>query len=398
MTLKDKIVQYADLYFEDVRSYRRHLHEHPELSMQEKQTSLFIIDKLKEFNIPFQTFTKHYGVLGVIEGKNPTKKVIALRADMDALPINEENECTYKSKKHGVMHACGHDVHTASLLGVARIISLLKDDFEGTIKLIFQPSEETYPGGALMMIEDGILENPKVDLIIGQHVLPTIDAGKVGFKKGMCMASTDEIYITIEGKGGHAATPELNVDCIAIGAQIITALQQIVSRKAAPQVPTVLSFGRFIADGKVNIIPDKAFLEGTFRTFNEDWREQAHKLIRDIAEGIAQSMNAHAIVRIEKGYPFLINNDVFTEKCIEYATDLLGSQNIINMDVRMTAEDFAYFSQKIPACFYRLGVRNNSKNINNNLHTSTFDIDEDVLKSSIALMSWIALKELINED
>ncbi|MDD3876603.1 MAG: M20 family metallopeptidase [Bacteroidales bacterium] len=397
MELKEKIKKLSSEISNEIIAFRQHLHSLPELSLEEKETSLFVCEKLDEYGIEYKTFEKHYGVLGIIRGLEPNSKVVALRADMDALAIIEENNVPYKSKNHGVMHACGHDAHTASLLGTAKILNQLRNDFKGTIKLVFQPSEETYPGGALMMINDGVLQKPDVDIVIGQHVIPTIDAGKVGFKTGMSMASTDEIYITVKGKGGHGATPELNIDPVTIGAQIIVALQQIVSRNAAPQIPTVLSFGRFIAEGKVNIIPDEAKIEGTFRSFSEPWREKAHLLIKKSAEAIASGMGASAEVKIVRGYPFLVNNEALTIRLKKSAVKYLGADFVEDMDLRMTAEDFAYFSQNKPSCFYRIGIRNLSKGIVHNLHTSRFDIDEEVFPLSVGLMAYMAVSELGNE-
>ena len=389
-----EIKQYAALYYDEVVAIRRHLHAYPELSMNEKETAGFIKAKLKEYNISFKTFTEHYGIVADIKGNNPETKVVALRADMDALAIKELNNIPYKSKNEGIMHACGHDVHTASLLGTAKILNAIKDHFEGTVRLIFQPSEEMYPGGAYLMIKDGVLLNPDVQVIFGQHVMPTIDAGKVGVKSGKAMASTDEIFITVKGKGGHAATPDLNIDPVVVASNIIVALQQIVSRKASPEIPSVLSFGRFIADGKTNIIPDEVNIEGTFRTFNEDWRNKAHDLVRQICTATAQAMGAEAIVRIVKGYPFLVNDNILTERFKDYAYQYLGKENVLDIDLRMTAEDFAFYSQKVPACFYRLGIRNIEKGFNSNIHTATFDIDEKALEASMGLMCWLAVKEL----
>jgi amidohydrolase len=313
---------------------------------------------------------------------------------MDALPIIEENKTDYKSLKKGIMHACGHDVHMASLLGSAKILSELHNEFKGTVKLLFQPSEEKLPGGALLMIKEGALEKPKSDNIIGQHVLPTLEAGKIGLKTGKYMASTDEIYITVKGKGGHGATPELNIDPVLIASHIVVTLQQIVSRNAKPGIPTVLSFGRFIADGRTNIIPDEVKIEGTIRTFDEGWRKDAHKKIIKMSQSVAESMGGTCDVLIDKGYPYLINDTLLTNNVKKYAIEYLGKDKVVDLEMRMTSEDFAYYSQKIPACFYRLGVRNDKKGITSNLHTSTFDVDEKALEIGMGLMAWIAFKEL----
>lgn len=384
----------ADLQQELV-AVRRHLHMYPELSMQEEKTSAYIQSKLKEYGIPFTAGIAVHGVVGLIKGKNPEKKVIALRADMDALPILEKNQTGYTSQNPGVMHACGHDVHMTSLLGAAKIINELSDSFEGTVKLIFQPSEEKFPGGASMMIKEGVLENPVPSTMFGQHVLPTLEAGKVGMKPGKYMASTDEVYLTVKGRGGHGATPELNIDPVLIAAHILVALQQIISRNAPPQLPAVLSFGRFIAEGRTNIIPNVVKLDGTLRTFDEKWRMETHQKITKMAASIAEGMGGTCEVFIDKGYPFLVNDEQTTAKAKQYATEYLGSENVMDLDLRMTAEDFAYFSQSVPSCFYRLGIRNESRGIIHNLHTDQFDVDESSLETGAGLMAWMAIRELL---
>ncbi|MEI6822799.1 MAG: M20 family metallopeptidase [Bacteroidota bacterium] len=392
--LINKIKAMSSDYLNEIIEIRRHIHTNPELGFEEYKTSEYIATKLTEFGIPFKTGIAKTGIVALIECKNPEKITIALRADMDALPILEQNQIEYKSVNEGVMHACGHDAHVACLLGAAKIINTLKEELQGTAKLIFQPSEEMFPGGALAMINEGVLENPKPDLIIGQHVLPTMDCGKMGLKAGKYMASTDEIYLTVKGKGGHGATPELNIDPVVIAAHIIIALQQIVSRNARPDVPTVLSFGRVIANGRTNIIPDIVTLDGTLRTFDESWRAEAHLKITKMAQSIAEGMGGSCDVRIEKGYPFLVNDDMVTKEVSESAKAFLGEENVEELPLRMTAEDFAYFTQQIPACFYRLGIRNESKGITSNLHTNTFNIDEDSLKTGMGLMAWLAVSKM----
>jgi amidohydrolase len=396
MELMDRIKALSREYFDDVVFYRRHFHATPELSMQEFQTAAYIAARLKEIGIPFREGVAKTGIVAHIEGKEPASRVVALRADMDALPIHEENRVEYKSQSPGVMHACGHDVHMASLLGAARILHSLRDEWKGTIKLIFQPSEEKYPGGASLMIKEGVLKDPAPQVIFGQHVFTGLPAGKVGFRSGMYMASTDEIYITVKGKGGHAATPFLNVDPVLIASHIVVALQQVVSRNARPNVPTVLSFGRIIGEGATNIIPDKVELEGTIRTFDEEWRAKAHLRIREIAVFTAQGMGGDCEVFIDKGYPYLVNDPGVTTKFRQYAAEYLGRDNVEELDLAMTAEDFAYYSQKVPACFYRLGIRNVEQGFTSNLHTSTFDVDEKALETGMGLMAWVALKELGN--
>ncbi|MFA6949814.1 MAG: M20 family metallopeptidase [Lentimicrobiaceae bacterium] len=373
---------------------RHHLHKHPELSMKEENTSSFIASKLDEYGIKYTRGIAVNGIVGIIEGINPQKHTIALRADMDALPLTEENKADYCSVNVGVMHACGHDVHMTCLLGAAKILQQLHEQFEGTIKLIFQPSEEQFPGGASMMIKEGVLENPAPEKIFAQHVLPELEAGKVGFRPGKYMASTDEIYLTVKGKGGHAATPELNVDPVLIAAHILVALQQIISRNAPPVLPAVLSFGRFIAEGRTNIIPNEVKLEGTIRTFDEKWRADAHLKITKMAQSIAEGMGGTCEVFIDKGYPFVVNDDAVTVQAKAYAVEYLGAANVVEIPMRLTAEDFAYYSHLVPSCLYRLGVRNESKGFNHNLHTSRFDVDESSIELGAGLMAWLAVSSL----
>ncbi|MFN8165445.1 MAG: M20 family metallopeptidase [Bacteroidia bacterium] len=392
----EKIKSLAGKYKEDVIACRRHIHQHPELSFKEYGTQKFVEGKLKEYGIANFKRMADTGVVALIEGKNPAKKVIALRADMDALPIVETNKVDYKSANEGVMHACGHDVHTSSLLGVARILNELRGEFEGTVKLIFQPGEEKLPGGASLMIKEGVLENPRPVSIIGQHVMPQIPAGKIGFRKGLYMASTDEIYVKVKGKGGHGAMPHLTIDPVMITANILVALQQIVSRRAKPSLPSVLSFGKVIANGATNVIPDEVYLEGTFRTLNEEWREEAHVQMKKMAEMIAEGMGGTCEFKILKGYPFLINDEDLTDRTRRFAEEYVGKENVEDLEIWMAAEDFAFYSQKAPACFYRLGVRNEAKGITSSVHTSTFNIDESALETSVGLMAYLAVRELSN--
>ncbi len=398
MNLKEEIKKLASEYASEIIQIRQHLHAHPELSFEEYETSKFVYNKLKEYGLIPQKGIGGTGIVAVIEGKNPSKKVIALRADMDALPISEQNEVSYKSVNEGVMHACGHDVHTSSLLGTAKILSKLKNEIEGSIKLIFQPGEEKIPGGASLMIKDGVLENPVPNKIIGQHVMSQIPAGKVGFKPGIYMASADEIYIKVIGKGGHAAMPDNNIDPVLITSHIIVALQQIVSRRADPKTPTVLSFGKVIANGATNIIPDEVYIEGTFRTLDEDWRKSAHQKMRQIAEAIARGMGAEIEFTILNGYPFLKNDESLTMQSRSFASEYVGAENIVDLDIWMAAEDFAYFSQQVDSCFYRLGVRNEEKGITSFVHTPTFNIDESALELGAGLMAWMAYKNLTSKD
>jgi amidohydrolase len=393
MALKQKIKQLAKDYASDVISIRRHLHAHPELSFHEQQTAALVREKLREYGLSPVTLADT-GVTALVEGRNPGGRVVALRADLDALPILEKNEVPYKSTNEGVMHACGHDAHTASLLGTARILQQLKNQFEGTVKLIFQPGEEKFPGGASIMIKEGVLQNPVPGSILGQHVFPQLEAGKIGIRPGMYMASADEIYVTVRGKGGHGAMPEMNVDPVLISAHILVALQQIVSRHASPKIPTVLSFGKVIANGATNVIPDEVKMEGTFRTMNEAWRAEAHQKMHKMATQMAEAMGGSCEFTIMKGYPYLENEPELTEKVRRAAIDYLGQENVVDLDLWMAAEDFAYYSQQTDACFYRLGTRDESRGITSSVHTPTFDINENALETGMGLMAWLALAEL----
>lgn len=396
--LLHKIHQLAKQFAPEIVATRRYLHSHPELSFQEFETARFVAQQLQAIQLQPQAPLANTGLTVYIEGKNPASKTIALRADMDALPIEETNEVSYKSKNKGVMHACGHDVHTASLLGTARILHALRDSFEGTIQLIFQPGEEVFPGGASLMIQEGVLEARDTwaapQKIIGQHVMPLLPVGKVGFRSGMYMASADEIYMTVHGKGGHGAMPELCIDPVLITSHILVAMQQVISRNSSPKMPSVLSFGKVIAQGATNVIPDKVYVEGTFRTYDETWRKDAHQRIRKIAEGIAESMGGSVSLDIKVGYPHLKNEPHLTQFLKSAAEAYLGADNVVDLDLWLAAEDFAYYSQVIDACFYRLGTRNEVKGIVSSVHTSTFDIDEEALEIGAGLMAWLAIQQL----
>jgi amidohydrolase len=393
--LKDKVQALAESTHAEVVEIRRHLHAHPELSFSEYETSAFVKKQLDLLGIEWSPLADT-GIVALLKGDMPSESVIALRADMDALPITEANDVPYKSQNTGVMHACGHDVHTSSLLGVAKVLSQLKSEFGGTVKFIFQPAEEKLPGGASLMIKEGVLKNPKPQAVIGQHVMPLIETGKIGIRSGKYMASTDEIYVTVTGKGGHGAQPQQNIDPVVITSHIIIALQQIVSRIADPKLPTVLSFGKVIANGATNVIPNEVYLEGTFRTMDEDWRAEAHKRMKKMAEGIAESMGASCNFNIVKGYPYLINEEKLTAQVRAFAVEYLGEENVLDIDIWMAAEDFAYYTQVADACFYRLGTRNEARGIISSVHTPTFDIDENALKTSVGLMTYTALKQLGN--
>lgn len=393
--LQDEIKQIAKQVHNKVIDTRRHLHKHPELSFKEFETSAFIKNRLDEIGVSWQTMA-NTGLVAIIRGDQPSEQIIALRADIDGLSIQETNKVEYVSANNGIMHACGHDVHTSSLLGTAEILQAVKNKFGGTIKLIFQPGEETLPGGASLMIKEGVLENPVPAAIFGQHVSPAIEAGKIGICKGKFMASMDDIFVTVRGKGGHGAQPYQNIDPVIISAHILIALQQVVSRMANPDIPSVLSFGKVIADGTINIIPDEVYMEGTFRTIDESWRSEAHTRMKKMATGIAESVGGTCEFNIVRGYPSLINNETLTQKVRIFAEEYLGKENVIDTPIWMASEDFASYSQVISACFYLLGVANKQKEISSSLHTSTFNIDEEALELSTGLMAYLAVRQLGN--
>jgi len=386
--LLQQIKNLSAKYAADSVAIRSHLHANPELSYQEFETSTFVQSKLQEMGIAFEVMATT-GVLAVIHGKNPDSRVIALRADMDALPIQEENEVAYRSQKNGVMHACGHDVHTSILLGAARILNELKEEWEGTVKLLFQPGEEKNPGGASYMIRDGALKNPAPQGIIGLHVHPGLETGKLSFRKGRVMASADEIYITIKGKGGHAASPNLTADTVLIASHLIVSLQQIISRNKNPLSPSVLSICSIQGGHTTNVIPSEVKLMGTFRAMDEEWRFKAHELIRKNAVGLVESMGGEIDLHIDVGYPTVDNDPVFTETAWKQADIYMGKENVLETEMRMGAEDFGYYTQVIPGCFFRLGVRNEAKGIIHNVHTPHFDIDENAIEVGIGNMAWL---------
>ncbi len=389
--IKESVIKLAEKIYPEVVNIRRQIHSCPELGFEEYETAKLVSKKLTEFGIEHQTGIAKTGVVGMIRGKNPDKRCIALRADMDALPITETNSLPYKSKNEGKMHACGHDFHTASLLGTAYILNHLKHEIEGSVKLIFQPSEEKEPGGAKVMIQEGVLEHPKVDVILGQHVSPELQCGTVGFRKGKFMASTDEIYMTVKGKGGHAAYPHKLIDPVLITAHILVSAQQIVSRFVPADIPVVLSFGDIHGNGATNIIPNEVKVKGTLRTFDETWRDNILDKLKSLTHGIAQSMGGTVELHLPSGYPSLSNDATLTDKVKSNAENYSTNLNIVDVPLRMGGEDFAFFSQVVPSCFYRIGTGNEKKGTTFGLHTPTFNVDEDALKHSTGLMAWTVL-------
>jgi amidohydrolase len=389
--LREKIKQLAEQHFKDIVGIRRHIHQHPELSFEEVETSLYIQEQLNNTGIPFKKGFVKTGIAGWINGRTDKGMTVALRADMDALPVVEKNDLPFKSLNEGSMHACGHDMHMSALLGASRILHSLRNEFDGKILLIFQPAEEKLPGGANLMLQEGVFEDGLPDVIIGQHVMPLLEAGKIGYRPGRYMASTDEIYLTVKGSGGHAAMPWQLTDPVLIAAHIIVALQQIVSRHSNPAIPSVLSFGKVEALGATNIIPSEVKMAGTFRTMNEAWRREAHEKITLMAKSIASGMGGDCEVDIMHGYPVLFNHEEYTRRAISYSRKLLGEDNVVDLEVRMTAEDFAYFAEKIPGVFYRFGITDAEGKYSSPLHSSGFMADEEALKTAMANMAYVAM-------
>lgn len=393
MDLKSSLRQGALDIYDEVIQLRRTIHANPELAFEEYETAGLVKRQLEALGIDYEDQVARTGVVGYVKGKGEGP-VLALRADMDALPILEANAVEYASQNSGKMHACGHDVHTSSLLGTAKLLQKHREHFSGTIKLIFQPSEEKLPGGASVMIKEGVLSGKQpVRSIIGQHVQPYLDAGKIGMRRGMYMASADEIYLTIKGKGGHGAQPQTCIDPVVIMAQVISALQSVISRTGDPRSPSVLTFGKVIADGATNIIPNEVKLEGTFRAMEEGQRNRAHKMIQSIVLQTARGMGGDADVNIVRGYPALHNDEVLGTRCRDWVEGFVGTENVVDLDIWMGAEDFAWYTQEVPGCFYRLGTRNEAKGIVHGLHTPQFNIDEDAMKLSTGLMAWLAIQE-----
>ncbi|MFO8023178.1 MAG: M20 family metallopeptidase [Perlabentimonas sp.] len=370
----------------------RYLHSSPELSFKEFNTSKKIAHELETIGIPVYRVGEGTGVLGIIQGEKPGP-TIGFRAELDALPIQETTGLDFASKNPGVMHACGHDVHMANLIGAAKVLWELRHNIHGSILLVFQPGEELLPGGALDIIRSDVFQKNKPDIMMGLHILPEMKTGEVGFRPGPYMASGDEIYLTVKGKGGHAALPHTLIDPVVIASNIVVGLQQIVSRKSPSTVPTVLSFGKFMADGATNVIPDEVHIEGTFRTMDEEWRADAHQTIRALAAGIAKASGGNCIVNIKQGYPSVFNNPGLTSEAQRLAKEYLGDKKVLSLPIRMTTDDFARYALEIPSVYFRIGVGSDE---NSSLHTSNLRINEHVFEQSVGLTAWIITQLLCN--
>ena len=397
--MKEQIQRLAAQFLPEITAVRRHLHAHPELSYQEVETGQFISKTLTDWGIEHQTGWADNGIVVHLKGDLAGDQTYALRADIDALPITEANDVPYRSRHDGVMHACGHDVHTSCLLGAIKIIDQLRPQFGGTVRCIFQPAEEMAPGGASILIKEGVLKNPTPQGIVGQHVHPPLEVGKVGVRPGIYMASTDELYLTVRGRGGHGALPHTTNDPIVITAHLITALQTVVSRMSDPTLPCVLTFGQINSTGgNTNVIPEEVKLKGTFRTMNETWRAEGKKRMTKLVEELAASMGGSAQLEIIHGYPYLQNDETLTARFKACAVEFLGAENVVDLPIRMTGEDFAYYSHEIPGCFYRLGIRNEALGIVHGLHTPRFNVDERCLETGMGMMSFAALNLLRDQN
>ena len=395
--MKEKIKQLAHENAEEIIGYRRWLHQHPELSQQEYGTMEYVAERLRSFGLEPRTGIGRTGCMAMIRGGiEPDSYCVALRSDYDALPLKEATGLPFASVNDGVMHACGHDMHTSSLLGATKILTQIKEHLKGSVMVIFEPSEEMYPGGARMMMNDGLFDEVTPNEIYSFHCLPEMDCGKVGMRKGKYMASTDELYWTIKGRGGHGATPHLSVDPILIASHIVVALQQLVSRNASPMMPTTLSFGKFNANGRTNIIPDEVKMEGIIRTFDEAWRLECHEKIRKISCGIAESMGGECDLFIDYGYPYVYNDEDCTQQVYDNASAFLGKENVEWLDMRMTAEDFAFFAQKIPACYFRVGIHIPDTPFCN-LHRPNLMVDERSIELASGLEAYHVWKALENK-
>ncbi len=391
------IKKLAEQYRSEWINIRHRLHQHPELSFEEYRTQQFIREQLNKYGITNQQIVANTGVLALIEGKSPGRKTIVIRADMDALPIEEKNEVSYRSINKGVMHACGHDVHMTCLLGAAKILKQLSRQWDGTVVLLFQPAEEKLPGGAKQIVESGVLSSLHPDLILGQHVDPVLPSGTIGYRTGKYMASSDEIYLSIMGKGGHAALPDKVTNTPYIAAKMLTGLEDFIATESPEEFPSVLRFGKVTAPGATNVIPDRVDMEGTFRTFDEEWRKKAHHKLKELSQQISVSLGAQTALIIKKGYPVLENDQDATRQAMTFSSVFPGRKNIRHLDLRMTSEDFAYYSRVAPAVFFRLGVSDTTTKTMYPLHSARFNIYEPVLTTGTAHLAWLALS-FLQED
>ena len=393
----DRIRALADDGFDETVRLRRAIHRRPELAFEEHETAALVAETLREIGLEPTTGVARTGVVAHVEGARPGPTV-ALRADIDALPIHEATGLNFASETDGVMHACGHDAHTASLLGAARILQAVRDDLAGTVRLLFQPSEEKIPGGATAMIADGALDamgpHPAPGRIFGQHVFPDLPVGTLGVRAGPTMASADEVYVTVRGRGGHAAAPHTLVDPVLAQAHVLTALQAVISRNRPPGVPSLLSFGRVEADGATNVVPDEVRLVGTFRSMDEDWRFRAHGLIERTAARTAEAFGATAETEVRVGYPALVNDDAAAAAVRAAAVAYVGEDRTVDLPMWYASEDFAWYTQRVPGAFYVLGVGNEAAGITHGLHTPRMTVDEEALRLGPGFMAYLAWRAL----
>jgi amidohydrolase len=396
MDLINNIKECVEVHFDETVRRRQELHQHPELSFQEYQTAAYIKAALDKLSIPYISVADT-GVVAWITGKKSiSDDVIILRADIDALPIQELNEVSYKSNHDGVMHACGHDFHTSNLLSVATVLQELAHLFSGKILLLFQPAEERIPGGAQEVLRSGIFDeyDDRIKAVLGLHVSPQLDVGEVGICPGKFMASSDEFYVRIKGKGGHAAEPHTAIDPVYIGAQLVSSLQHIISRRANPAIPSVLTFGHFIGNGAVNVIPDEVYMEGTFRTMDEQWRKEALEQIEYLIRELPKSFGADVELTVKNGYPFLYNNPSLSREVRTYMTEILPEENVKEVGIWMAAEDFAYYSHRFPSLFFLVGIRNMQQAPQYGLHNAKFNLDEDSFRTSMQAMIHASIRLL----
>lgn len=390
MSIEEQIKALSEKHFPRIVELRRRIHANPELAFEEFETGKLVAETLATLGVEVKTGVARTGILGTLRGNG--KKVVALRSDMDALPIKEATGLEFASRNEGKMHACGHDAHTAIGLGAAMILAELKAQLHGDVRFLFQPSEERNPGGAPFMIEDGALDG--VDEVYGLHVIAQHDAGTVGFCEGAMMASADELYITIRGKSGHGARPQFAIDPIVAASQVILALQTLVSRNLDPFAQGVITIGSIHGGFAPNIIPEEVKLVGTLRSMTPAWRTYAHRRIEEIVRGTCDAADAHFDLLIDKGYPVLVNDPRKTKFAEDAARTLFGGEQVFTAERLMAAEDFAYYLEKTPGTFYRLGIRNLARGITADIHNDHFTIDEEALKTGAAMQAYLAVKAL----